>query len=295
VIFLSCLGTGLALGAQDRFASVGAEGGEFHELGQTVRVVGVCQMDPDKTTCWDSKGKADPSLSERVRAYYLVNDVTFPVAIGVKNRYLVMSNVADLPNTYADIQPIAIAGRTGNVSNLAWNSNGSGPRLTWYHAQLEKNTNQFNAVFNLTTNIPTTAILPMKDKARIALDKGTVTLEGWKEAPKDDQSIPRFGYTGSTDQKFWVVRTSLEGLAADASVNLGAVDAKGNPIVWVDTKGNPTPTPKASRAGANAIFAQFRAGEYATNIDPAKIGGLKPTMTRSIHVTFSALPADLAP
>ncbi|MES1147254.1 MAG: hypothetical protein ABUL49_00725, partial [bacterium] len=63
-----------------------------HTVGPiTVKVEGVCKIDDATLSCWTPKGESSPSIAEKVSAYYKVYDYDLPLKMGVKNRYLVVS------------------------------------------------------------------------------------------------------------------------------------------------------------------------------------------------------------
>lgn len=300
-----------------------AQNGVYEDgKGAKIEALGVCDIGTDHVRCWNREGVADEALVKRIESYYASNeggDLQFRP--GRKNRY----GVFRVNGTYVNF-----SSRDDNyLSTTQSRSNDSG---TVYWVRLlpdaDVKTMDVVATLNQTERLPS-ADLPFKVGQTLEYRGATYEVGAAKAIPKPKAqpggaANPGFNQYGDgrMNGPTWSVvlgRRPVAGQTAEFA-NFEVLDAKGNPIRYVDPKGKPVSEVKfleatqannpgvGLRGGFNGemanskgyVAAQFgpngpstaEAFVVTTNIDPAEIGTLRLYANRQTKIRFAGLPVD---
>lgn len=211
--------------------STTVDGPFVHPTAGRIEVRGVCRFDEKDMVCWDATGKLDPTLSERIKAFHLVNPgQELALRMGRKNRLVIFRRAADAG------RPVTVQYTTGSNSSLnttrpSWSAEES--ILEWVRMAVDPDISSvdINAV---VTDVATRVLtLPYKVGERATVGSVGATIESVQEVPRQ-----MFGGGWERPGKNYTVSVRLSGDLASFSVQTGyqLEDARGT-VVAADSKG----------------------------------------------------------
>jgi hypothetical protein len=291
------------------------------DLGFTIEGLGACAITPDTVQCWDMEGRADSDLSERIRAYYLVNQhaqITF--RFGRKTRYLVVRSSRS---------GFGVNFQNANGSHLSatsFSNSGEGPAIQWVRVEAEKEAKEASVIAQLGDVAPPNRVeIPFKAGQRANVVGIQIEVGRVADEPKKKDAPPQGTFSGGNafrgfgiEGRAWNVVMGIERGGSQAALGgfdvigldgrlIAYVDRKGNPVSGVEylranPGGYPTSPPSEGRPNPyiNAVFQSTGwqaagASIYQTNVNPAKIGALRVTATLTQQVQITDFPLDPRP
>ncbi len=287
--------------------TVEAQNGRWENAQSISEVAGACSVTSEAVDCWTLTGKHDEKLSELVKAYYLVNDQTLPIRLGMKNRYIVTKMTSKEMNR---------GGNNGQFSTLNGgylNQCGSlyrngGPTYTWYHVPTDQGTTKVSIQLQTTTAIDSVKDLELKVGSTTAVGDGELkitAISDYKMPPPQNGFVTNgFGMNAQPQYK-WKIDIAKKGLADDLTIYFSGFDLKHLPISLIDDKGNliaidpNTQSYMPQRPGRFypnfTINAKPDHYEVLSQVPPSKIGFLRVNANASTKVIFRDILLDAAP
>lgn len=273
--------------------------------GAVIKGLGACSVSADDIVCWDMDGKADPRLTELVRAQFLVRESTLQLVFRKKNRILVVTKHG------ASSVQLSSSMRGGNYSS--WSSpNGEETQLIGVASPPDQTTISVLADFY--------QVGPAK-KSRFELKKGTQNLgEGQTLEFVDALKIempPNMGRSSFMmgSGPAWRIRVAGSGVESLRSSQAIPIGRDGKVISYVDRKGKPVSTAEYLRANPNRsayptdfgdrsnakylpvqIMTEYGYGpgalSWTSNVDPAFITALDTSRFDRRLVEITGFPLD---
>lgn len=270
-----------------------------------IEFMGACSLTTETVSCWDADGAASPDLSERVKAYYIVQpEADIHLKFGRKNRMLVFKAPVRNYNSGETLSSTKTA--NGNYLNwagqLGMNSLTADPQLIWYPVDVDPSEKTTSILFEMNSHLGTTAI-PAKVGSEGTIDGFKVKIESIKPGP--DRTITWVAAPNNR-QKIWNVAVTFTGdnLANVPTCGISAIDAKGGQITRIDRNGDPLkPLPAGYFGGYSGpngfdsgIVTVSGAGTtsqvWSVPINPAHIAHFNVTLSRTKTVRFENLLLD---
>lgn len=233
----SLLGIGLVGSQVEPQNSVAGVANRFS--ASDIELKGICRFDEREMVCWNQQGKLDPVLSERVKAYHLVDsgpDLT--LKIGRKNRLVVFSRAYD--SSRASSVSYFTESST-SLNHFQISNHSQGRVLEWIRlvAEPDAKTASVNAV--LTFPAQPVVSLPYKAGEPASARGGKVEILSIKRA---DQ--PQYSFYGQPPQgKAWAITLKMSGDIAQEGIQTAYqfLDGGGS-VVGVDSAGRPVSAAK---------------------------------------------------
>ncbi len=277
---------------------------ESADLGR-IDLMGACTIGQDTVSCWDPEGKLDADLSEKVKAYYIVQSSTeIRMKFGRKNRMIAFREPSR--NYGGDVTISSVKGEGNQNMNSAGQLPNYGanrePVLTWYEIDTDPSQTQTSVGFDISVRMGS-GLLPVKEGAEISVGPLKVKVTGIKRGPDRKQN---WGANPNVSQKTWTITVTVTGSVAGKIPNmyLYGVDDHGMQVSRVDAGGAPI-HPKVSgtnmyqpiSGGFDAqVYSLSGAGtatqEYSSTINPSKLSGLNISASGSRIVTFKNILLD---
>lgn len=293
------LSAGFASQSADPLASVTVHKTYSAEDFGTVEVAGACTITPDTVTCWDDDGKPSPDLSEKVKAYYIVNsNAEVRYRFGRKNRVIVIKKSGTANGRAGYLTPaengIYSSGQIGQ------NSSGNEPYYEWYAIDVDPNATTTSLAFNLSLSFGTGGVI-LREGAEVKVGAMTVHVDSIKPAP----DRPVWGRNG-LKQKAWTIGVTIKGFPSAVVPNMNGqlFDTAGNVIPSVDASGNPASNSAMFSGGMGNRSRTFEAGpsvvsgsgsskqELFIGVNPGKVGSILFSPSGTRKVTFTGIPLD---
>ena len=289
--------------------TVDAVGGRYEDPNGSVEVAGVCSITSETVDCWNASGAHDAALTELIKAYYLINEQTIPMRLGMKNRYLVTKSTTKDPSR-GSFNANWSASTNGYLNQCGSIYRQNSPAYTWFHVATEAAASKVDLFAQTSSPIEGVKDIEMKEGATSKVGEGELKIVTF-----GDYKLPAGvggGFGGQIVPK-WHIEISRKGVVNDATFYFSALDSKGQPITAVDSKGNPIPGGQPNytfrpRNGAKAVPSGDRfypglgvmpkgtdAIDVTSNINPAKIGALRVNASTSLKITFRDIPLDPKP
>ena len=269
----------------------------------TIESLGACSITPDTVTCWDASGAADPSLTEKVKAYYIVDsNAEVRYRFGRKNRLLVFKRPSNFRSgSYMSAFHSGNGGYLNNGGQIGANGRGNEPYIEWYNFDAD----------------PSEATATIEADINIGLGSGTVPLKEGAEGKVGPLTIhvnsirPAADRTSWNDvrskQKSWAVSVTVSGYQGPTMPSLGGrvLDANGISILRVNANG--IPLPESSNRGVVSGYqppagfdAALQGGmgnsgstvSLALSVNPSKASALSLTATGIRKVKITDIPLD---
>lgn len=256
-----------------------------------VRVAGVCDITADGAKCWDGQGKPFASLGERVTAYYMAQS-TFTLSIrpGVKNRWVVMEREQQDAKASYFYSGLSTGNNAGSILN--WRE---GMMLEWYRLDLLKEDKVATVQAKFLKETPGVQ-LPLKKGASAELDGIRFSIDEFGTLPRESMTAALLYMAPSAKYRIRVKRQVL--VAGHHRYNGPTLlDSEGNAIRQVDENGKPLVLGSApfGTGSATQLTNSRRSqeeDEYATNVNPRYIAGLKYGTSEIQAVEFEQIPLD---
>lgn len=274
--------------------------------GTDLAFIGACKASADNIDCWDADGKANDELSEKIRAYYLVQpgaDLSFQ--FGKKNRLIVFQSLSNAPGRAGFSGMMKIndetclpAGQLGNMGS------GDGPNISWYRVATDPGVSSTSAVIDLNVNLGS-GFIPLKEGAEAQIGPLHLKINSIKRGP----DVQRFAIGQQENRSSWKVATTITGYNQTHIPDLDgrAYDAKGTLITHLDSAGNPLPEERTSNnfGGMPWVFPNQLNANVATDagngtlnqeldlpVKPSKVEKLQLNATGTRKVTVTDILLD---
>jgi|GEM_PF-2341953 len=256
-----------------------------------VRVAGVCDITADGAKCWDGQGKPFASLGERVTAYYMAQSTyTLSIRPGVKNRWVVMER--EQQNAKASYLYTGLSTGNNAGSILNWRE---GMMLEWYRLDLLKEDKVASVQVKFLKEAPGVQ-LPLKKGASAELDGVRFSIDEFGALPRESMTAALLYMAPAAKYR---IRVKRQVLVAGHHRHSGPtlLDSEGNAIRQVDENGKPLVMGSApfGTGSATQLTNSRRSpeeDEYATNVNPRYISGLKYGKNDLQAVEFEQIPLD---
>jgi len=200
--------------------------------------VGTCKATSESIDCWNTDGNPDPDLTEKIKAFYIVQTNTdLHFKFGRKNRLVVFRRPQNGGPEFTITNTSTDSGQFLNESGqLGMNGGNREPYLGWYSVDTDPSLKMASVVFDITSN-QGNATIPFKEGAEGSIGSARIHIDSIKLAEKGKGgNSPRF-----TPDRTWTVSVTISGFTASTVPNISgrAFDQKGNMVYRVDTKGDP--------------------------------------------------------
>ena len=210
---------------------------EYHsDDAGSIEFVGACHATPKAIDCWDADGNPAPDLSQKVGAYYLVqNNTELTFKLNRKNR-LVVFRRSEIPPSGYGFGLATINGQNSRQAGQLVNFGARNePYLVWFNVDAAAGDKTTTATFDLRFSMGAGS-LPLKVGGEGEVGNMRVRITGIK------RSSPKPGYHPFEQNRAgWTVSTAITGYSSSLVPGLSgsAYDADNQPIQQVDRDGNP--------------------------------------------------------
>lgn len=267
-----------------------------------VELLGVCDLTSSGATCWKASGQVDAALQSRVIELFKdPSTVDVGYRRGAKNRFLVLNVSKGTSYTTTSTTRSSVDVATKDT-------------VTLYRLILDPDVRKFDAFVQIdnATELPP-AKLPFVTGQTLVYHGFRIEIGKIEEARPGDYAPYGYGALPANSWRVFLAEGRPDG--APQSLRYEALDAKGEPIRWVDAKGKKV-SEKAYRAtlvesqmegfkvsskgysearfGASYAWGMPGAGSLFTNIDPSGIESLRVQGWSPERVRFANLSADPA-
>ncbi|MFY9234741.1 MAG: hypothetical protein WAO58_09815 [Fimbriimonadaceae bacterium] len=271
------------------------------ENGFLIEGIGVCSATDSTVECWDMDGRLNPELTERVRANFIANRATIPLAFGRKNRFLAVRQ------SVGSSASLRIEG-----ANYQWSHTLSSneERIELLLASVEpgdKEASILSTTFN--EEPPTSVDISLKKGARASalgfeFEIGEVGLA----KPKD--AAPLRSWQPPEGQRWRIVLGNLQVQPPYGSIRHELIAKDGSKIQYVDVKGNAIRDLKfindrgvanqSAGPGERQYHPSFvTPGTYVaaataliTNVNPSQVAKLRITLHKQMDILIYGFPLD---
>ena len=273
----------------------------------SMQSLGACSVTPDTVSCWDASGLADPNLTEKIKAYYIVDaNAEIRHRFGRKNRILVFQRP---PNGYGGPASMSmVRTATGGYLNSAGQIGANGrvgePYIEWYSVDSDPSATTASIQFDINLNLGT-GVVPLKEGADGKI--GPINVHVNSIQPLPDRSV---NGTAANKEKVWGVSLTLSGYQGSTapSFNGRVLDLHGVSISRVNAAGIPLPE-LSNRGGYNSFGGyqpptgfdagtQIQGGSGTPNlqlvvpVNPSKASALSLSATGIRKVKITDIPLD---
>ncbi|HWA84160.1 MAG TPA: hypothetical protein VG820_12025 [Fimbriimonadaceae bacterium] len=299
--------SGIALQASDSFDATVSR--TYQGDGLKFQGIGVCEVRPDKVSCWNMDGAADPDLTKQVDDYYRTNaNAEISFRFGRKNRLLV---VAKQPSREINVNYQSVGGNYAAMAGYSQN----GLPFDLVNMAADASQSEVGIVVNLYgLPGPTPVVVPFK-KGETATYGGVQIEVGAYTPVKPEEGTNPYGLPTSGKNCRVVLGTESQGTRVSAyGYSYSALDGQGKPIRYVDKNGepvsdmkvledaSPATNPRFPGASPSSKYpsAHFQAGSpstagatsFYTNVNPARIGSLKIYASSQKRILINGFPLD---
>ena len=297
---------GFAFRTDDPLAPVTVSKSYHRDDFGSIDAQGACTVTADTVSCWNMDGKSDPDLTEKVKAYYLIQPNTdLHFKFGRKNRLVAFKRPAQgyMSNGYLTNAATLSGSYINFAGQIGANGNTREPYLEWYAMDADPADATTSIVFNI--NLPLgSGQVPLKAGAEGQVGTMKVHINGIKSAPEQTY----WNGTSNQKQKQWAVSVTITGSPSSSVPSLlgRVLGSKGTNISRVDANGIPLPEPSRRNGGFNGYQSQsgFDAGiqvddgagtanqELTLPVNPANASALSLSFTGVRKVTITGIPLD---
>jgi len=266
-------------------------------------LVGVCQADSYAISCWNTEGKSDTALADKVKAYFTSLPLhTIQIKFRRKNRLVVFQRPP------VQSQKVSIVGQSSMSGQPVLSAGGfsvslraTDPYLEWYALDTDPTQTSTALLFSMTVPLGTVSI-PLREGAEASLPSLKIHIDSVKPAPETDIRV------GNGRIRPWFVTVTLSGPAGRQTPSLAGVlmDAGGDPVTRVDAKGNPfskAQTLRFNQSGSDRIESEAASVTILEGADashkvlsivanPAKVASLSLFASGLRRVTITDIPLD---
>jgi len=298
--------TGFASKLDDPLASVSSSKSYQSPALGSIDLQGACSVTPDVISCWNADGVADSTLTEKIKAFYIVessNELRYK--FGRKNRLVVFKRP---PQSYGGPEYVSnvmtpSGGYLGSAGQIGMNGGGRDPFLEWYAIDSAPTDTTTSVVFNINIGIGSVKV-PLREGAEGQTGTMKVHINSIKPGP--DRQV----WIGGSNhkQRAWTVSVAISGFPGAIQPNMigNILDLNGAPVNRVDDSGNPL-SDKPTRNGASTVYLppagfdaslQILAGagtttqELSLTVNPAKASAISFNPAGLRKVTITDIPLD---
>jgi hypothetical protein len=270
-----------------------------------LEVAGVCSVTSEEVKCWDPQGKPSSKITELATAHFLVNSNNeLRLRFRKKNRLIVMRTITKQnakASFYGDLESNSGI-RTSQAGNIGYESGQEAFKLYWYYALDTEASVDLTSYLQVQVSLAGT--LSAKEGSETKLGAYTIKITGISEATANEAP-----YYGGAPGKTWKITYAISGPTEQEvpQVYVAALDAKNQPILYVDKDGNPTKPPKNPPMGGGfgpypqqlvypgGYVGSSNIGYWFSRIKPEKIGSLQVNGSTRRKITFKGIALEPTP
>lgn len=294
------------------------------DRGEIIEVEGVCKISEDSISCWRWDGSAHADLASRVKdaiefQHRLGGTWNYGVAYGKKNRVVVFKWTHPMAGDRTSLGLMNVGDlNTGAYMNLSLrsvNQPANGVEYQTRMAATDLSAKTTSARLVLYTTIPEPPRIEPKVGAKAAFGGETFTITGIKTGAPSTYHVPP--NSGPSDLAWTISIKSTQKTKPPLEIYLNPLDAKDDPIRYVDAKGSVAsaeayrkamdeynakvgkgahpmtlPRPKYGLAFINVNEKPDGVIEVVTHVNPAKVKSFRIGGVRKKQIDLTGIPLD---